>query len=32
MIDVGIPGFGSAVAGSVDAQELTRRVWTILSH
>ena len=32
VIDVGIPGFGSAVAGSVDAQELTRRVWTILSH
>lgn len=32
VIDIGLPGFGSAVAGSVDAQELTRRVWTILSH
>ncbi len=32
VIDIGLPGFGSAVAGSVDAQELTRRVWSILSH
>jgi hypothetical protein len=32
VIDVGLPGFGSSLAGSVDAQELTRRLWTILSH
>jgi hypothetical protein len=32
VVEIGIPGFGSALAHSVDAQELTRRLWTILSH
>jgi hypothetical protein len=32
VIEVGIAGFGGRVGRSVDAQELTRRLWTILSH
>ena len=26
------PGFGTQIARSLDVQELTRRIWTILSH
>jgi hypothetical protein len=32
VIEVGLPGFGGHIAGSLDVQELTRRIWTILSH
>jgi hypothetical protein len=32
VVEVGLPGFGLSLARSVDTQELTRRLWTILSH
>jgi hypothetical protein len=32
VVEIGIAGFGSGLSGSVDAQELVRRLWTILSH
>jgi hypothetical protein len=32
VVEVGLPGFGQSLAHNVDAQELTRRLWTILSH
>jgi hypothetical protein len=30
VVDIGLVGFGSSVAHSVDEQELTRRLWTVL--
>ncbi|MGZ4173405.1 MAG: N,N-dimethylformamidase beta subunit family domain-containing protein, partial [Solirubrobacteraceae bacterium] len=32
VVEIGLPGFGARIAGSLDVQELTRRIWTILSH
>jgi hypothetical protein len=32
VVNIGVSGFGSMIAGSVDAQELIRRLWTILGH
>jgi hypothetical protein len=32
VVEVGLPGFGARIARSLDVQELTRRIWTILSH
>jgi hypothetical protein len=32
VVEVGLPGFGTQIARSLDVQELTRRIWTILSH
>jgi hypothetical protein len=31
-VEVGLVGFGSSLAHSVNAQELTHRLWTVLSH
>jgi hypothetical protein len=30
VVEIGLPGFGSALAGNVDAQELVGRLWTVL--
>jgi FlgD Ig-like domain len=32
VVDVGLPGFASTLARNVDAQELIRRLWTVLSR
>ena len=32
VVEIGLPGFGARMNGSLDVQELTRRIWTILSH
>jgi hypothetical protein len=31
-VEIGVQHFGSLVGSSVDAQELLRRLWTLLSH
>lgn len=30
VVEIGLPGFGASLARNIDAQELTRRLWTIL--
>jgi hypothetical protein len=32
VVEIGIAGFGSGLSGSVDAQELVRRLWTVLAR
>jgi hypothetical protein len=32
VVEVGLAGFGSRLGHSIDAQELTRQLWTVLSH
>jgi hypothetical protein len=32
VVEVGLAGFGSGLAHSIDAQELARQLWTVLSH
>jgi hypothetical protein len=30
VVDIGLPGYGSALAHDVDAKELWNRLWTVL--